>query len=147
MSGARDSAPIGVADGLSPVAGQPNRQQPPPDQRTLFTGLPELGNHHGLGRHAWLGTHRDQRTFPRAASTRPEGGCALPAPVPGLHPGVKPTDVTADLAAPVEWDRQNRMDLTGLEVRPPSLEGTPGRRNQRDRNAPLGPAEGDPALR
>jgi ABC-2 type transport system ATP-binding protein len=31
-------------------------------------------------------------------------------------------DVTADLAALVGWARQNQLDLTGLEVGPPSLE-------------------------
>ena len=51
-------------------------------------------------------------------------------------------DVTADLAAPVEWARQNRMDLTGLEVGPPSLEDISGRRNQRDLGAPPEPAKG-----
>jgi len=31
-------------------------------------------------------------------------------------------DVTADLAALVGWARQYQLDLTGLEVGPPSLE-------------------------
>jgi ABC-2 type transport system ATP-binding protein len=35
---------------------------------------------------------------------------------------VPSADVTADLAALVDWARRNRVDLTGLEVAPPSLE-------------------------
>ena len=31
-------------------------------------------------------------------------------------------DVTADLAMLVGWARENNVDLTGLEVGPPSLE-------------------------
>ena len=49
---------------------------------------------------------------------------------------------SADVTAPAEWARQNRMDLTGLEVGPPRLEDAPGRRNQRDLSASPEPAEG-----
>jgi ABC-2 type transport system ATP-binding protein len=57
----------------------------------------------------------------------------LPSPVPALPPALAQhvggnvltmpsVDVTADLAMLVGWARGNNVDLTGLEVGPPSLE-------------------------
>jgi ABC-2 type transport system ATP-binding protein len=57
----------------------------------------------------------------------------LPPSAPALPPGLAQhvggdvltmpsADVTADLAMLVGWARENKVDLTGLEVGPPSLE-------------------------
>jgi ABC-2 type transport system ATP-binding protein len=57
------------------------------------------------------------------------------APIGDLPPGlaahadpergellIRGADVTADLESLIGWARRNRLDLTGLEVGPPSLE-------------------------
>ena len=56
----------------------------------------------------------------------PTGAAALP-PALSMHVGgnvlqMPSADVTADLAMLVGWARENDVDLTGLEVGPPSLE-------------------------
>jgi ABC-2 type transport system ATP-binding protein len=56
----------------------------------------------------------------------PSEAAALP-PALSMHVGgnvlqMPSADVTADLAMLVGWARENDVDLTGLEVGPPSLE-------------------------
>ena len=56
----------------------------------------------------------------------PASAAALP-PTLSMHVGdnvlqMPSADVTADLAMLVGWARENDVDLTGLEVGPPSLE-------------------------
>jgi ABC-2 type transport system ATP-binding protein len=56
----------------------------------------------------------------------PSGAAALP-PALSMHVGgsvlqMSSADVTADLAMLVGWARENDVDLTGLQVGPPSLE-------------------------
>ncbi len=57
--------------------------------------------------------------LPAAASALP---AALTEYVDGSLLTLPSADVTADLAVLVGWARQNHVDLTGLEVGPPSLE-------------------------
>jgi ABC-2 type transport system ATP-binding protein len=58
----------------------------------------------------------------RLPAPPPELPAALARHVAGGQLTLPSQDVTADLAALVGWARDNQVDLTGLEVGPPSLE-------------------------
>jgi ABC-2 type transport system ATP-binding protein len=59
---------------------------------------------------------------PRLGGTGPELPAGLAEHMAGGELILPSADVTADLAMLVGWARENHVDLTGLEVGPPSLE-------------------------
>ena len=78
-----------------------------PDQLRAMGGVPVI---------------RYRLPSPRRGGTAPDLPAGLTEHVADGELTLPSADVTADLAALVGWARENHIDLTGLEVGPPSLE-------------------------